>query len=93
MASGMRVLSRVEKFVAEAGIRYFFLETHGILHSNPQPKYGVYAPVYCQGTNVAAFGRDVNRQNLSGAPMKAIPDTPLIVNSTGILALIWKWII
>ena len=41
-----------------AGLRYFFLETHGILHGTPRPRYGVYAPVYCP-SGVAAFGRDM----------------------------------
>ncbi|MCK4936690.1 MAG: DUF1957 domain-containing protein, partial [Elusimicrobiales bacterium] len=40
------------------GIRYFFLETHGIIYGNPRPRYGVYAPVYCP-SGVAAFGRDM----------------------------------
>lgn len=38
-------------------IRYFFLDTHGLMHSTPQPLYGVYAPIYTQN-GVAAFGRD-----------------------------------
>ncbi len=40
------------------GIRYFFLETHGIIYGSPRPRYGVYAPVYCP-SGVAAFGRDM----------------------------------
>lgn len=66
----------VEKFVAEAGIRYFFLETHGILHADPQPKYGVYAPVYCQGTNVAAFGRDVESSKSVWSAHEGYPGHP-----------------
>src|SRR3989339_405642 len=42
----------------EEGIRYFLVDTHGILHGSPRPKYGIFAPVYCP-TGVAAFGRDV----------------------------------
>ena len=40
------------------GLRYFFLETHGIIYGSPRPRYGVYAPVYCP-SGVAAFGRDM----------------------------------
>ncbi|MCX5786175.1 MAG: DUF1957 domain-containing protein [Elusimicrobia bacterium] len=40
------------------GIRFFFLETHGIIYGSPRPRYGVYAPVYCP-SGVAAFGRDM----------------------------------
>ncbi len=45
-------------FLKAQGIRFFFLETHGIIYGSPRPRYGVYAPVYCP-TGVAAFGRDM----------------------------------
>jgi 1,4-alpha-glucan branching enzyme len=38
-------------------IRFFIVDSHGILHAESRPKYGIYAPVYCP-TGVAAFGRD-----------------------------------
>jgi len=41
----------------EFGLKYFFVDTHGIMHAETRPKYGVYAPVYCS-SGVAAFGRD-----------------------------------
>lgn len=47
-----------DEFLKEAGIRYFLVDTHGILHGTPRPKYGVFAPVYCK-SGVAAFGRDM----------------------------------
>jgi 1,4-alpha-glucan branching enzyme len=43
--------------LAAAGLRYFFLDTHGILFARPRPRYGVFAPVFCP-SGVAAFGRD-----------------------------------
>lgn len=42
----------------ENGLKFFFLETHGLLFANPRPRYGVYAPVFCR-SGVAAFGRDM----------------------------------
>ncbi|MDM7915709.1 MAG: glycoside hydrolase family 57 protein [Candidatus Eisenbacteria bacterium] len=48
----------VEEVLKEAGIRYFFLDTHGILHATPRPKFGVFAPVVTK-SGVAAFGRDL----------------------------------
>ncbi len=45
-------------YLKAQGIRYFFLETHGIIYGSPRPRYGVYAPVYCP-SGVAAFGRDM----------------------------------
>ncbi|NLO92146.1 MAG: DUF1957 domain-containing protein [Elusimicrobia bacterium] len=47
-----------DAFLKAAGIRYFFMETHGLLYGSPRPRYGVYAPVYCP-TGVAAFARDM----------------------------------
>ncbi|MFN7132035.1 MAG: glycoside hydrolase family 57 protein [Myxococcales bacterium] len=47
----------VEKFLAQEGIRYFFVDTHGILDATPRPRYGVYAPLYTP-SGTAAFGRD-----------------------------------
>jgi 1,4-alpha-glucan branching enzyme len=41
-----------------SGIRYFFTDTHGVLHAEPRPKFGVYAPILCPKTHVAALGRD-----------------------------------
>lgn len=41
----------------EEGIRYFIVDTHGLLHASPRPRYGVFAPIYCP-SGVAAFGRD-----------------------------------
>jgi len=47
----------VDEFLKEAGVRYFFVDSHAILHADPLPRYSVYAPIYCP-TGVAAFGRD-----------------------------------
>jgi 1,4-alpha-glucan branching enzyme len=47
----------VDELLREAGIRYFFVDTHGIYYGDPRPRYGVYAPVYTRA-GVAAFGRD-----------------------------------
>jgi len=48
-----------DEIFKEAGLRYFFTDSHGVLHGSPRPKYGVFAPVYCKGTGVACFGRDL----------------------------------
>jgi len=47
-----------DQILHENGLRYFFTDTHGILHGTPRPKYGVFAPVYCK-SGVACFGRDL----------------------------------
>jgi len=47
----------LDRLLKEAGIKYFFCDSHGIMNADPQPQFGVYAPVYCP-SGVAAFGRD-----------------------------------
>jgi 1,4-alpha-glucan branching enzyme len=49
----------VEDFLQEANIRWFIMDTHGILHARPRPRYGVFAPVFMPN-GVAAFGRDLD---------------------------------
>jgi 1,4-alpha-glucan branching enzyme len=46
-----------ENYLQAEGIRYFFLDTHGILFGRPFPEQGIYAPVFCPNGTVA-FGRD-----------------------------------
>ncbi len=46
-----------------AGLRYTFLEDHGLLHAEPQPRLGVHAPVHCP-SGLAAFGRDWHSHSL-----------------------------
>jgi 1,4-alpha-glucan branching enzyme len=48
----------IDELLREAAIRYFFVDTHGILYADRRPAYGAYAPVYCP-SGVAAFGRDL----------------------------------
>src|SRR5262249_53132482 len=46
----------LDDVLAEAGIRYFFVDSHAIEHARPRPLFGVGAPLYCR-SGVAAFGR------------------------------------
>jgi 1,4-alpha-glucan branching enzyme len=57
----------IDDLLAEFGIDYFFLETHGVLLAEPRPPYGVFAPLHTPG-GPAAFARDVesSRQVWSG---------------------------
>jgi 1,4-alpha-glucan branching enzyme len=47
----------VDAYLAEEGIRYTFVDTHGVLHAAPRPRYGPYAPVITPA-GVAVFARD-----------------------------------
>ncbi len=48
----------VDELLREAAVRYFFVDTHGVLFADRRPLYGAYAPIYCT-SGVAAFGRDM----------------------------------
>ncbi len=48
----------LDEELAAEHLRYFFLDSHGILFGTPRPKYGIFAPVLCR-SRVAAFGRDI----------------------------------
>jgi 1,4-alpha-glucan branching enzyme len=49
----------VETVLQEANIRWFITDTHGLLHANPKPRYGVFAPIFTPN-GIAAFGRDLD---------------------------------
>jgi 1,4-alpha-glucan branching enzyme len=49
----------VENVLQEANIRWFIVDTHGILHARPRPRYGVFAPIFTPNC-IAAFGRDLD---------------------------------
>jgi 1,4-alpha-glucan branching enzyme len=45
-------------FLREAGLRFSFLEAHGLTDAHPRPSYGVHAPIVSPG-GVVFFGRDM----------------------------------
>jgi 1,4-alpha-glucan branching enzyme len=47
----------LEPALQEANLRWFVLDTHGLLRAQPRPRYGVFAPIYTPA-GLAAFGRD-----------------------------------
>ena len=48
----------IEELLADAGIRFFYLEAHGVLNAKPAPVYGLYAPLTTPA-GPAAFARDL----------------------------------
>lgn len=47
----------LDGILSNSGIKYFILDSHGLIYGKPTPKYGVFAPIFTQ-EGVAAFGRD-----------------------------------
>ena len=48
----------VEMILQEANIRWFVVDSHGLLHAHPRPRYGVFAPIFTPN-GIAVFGRDM----------------------------------
>jgi 1,4-alpha-glucan branching enzyme len=48
----------LDQFLAEAEIRWFIVDSHGLLFANPRPPYGIYSPIVTP-SGPAAFGRDI----------------------------------
>jgi len=47
-----------ETYLKEAGLRYSFLESHGLTDAHPQPTHGVHAPIVSPG-GIVFFARDM----------------------------------
>ena len=63
----------VDELLRDSGIRYFFTDTHGVLFATPRPKFGIYAPIQCPGTNVAALGRDTESSKQVWSAIEGYP--------------------
>jgi 1,4-alpha-glucan branching enzyme len=62
-----------DELLREEGLKFFFSDAHGVLHGNPRPKYGVFAPVYCKGTGVACFARDLESSKQVWSSIEGYP--------------------
>ena len=65
----------VELVLQSAGIRWFIIDTHGILHARPRPRYGVFAPVFTPN-GIAAFGRDLDSAKQVWSKHEGYPGDP-----------------
>lgn len=62
----------LDQVLKDAGIRFFFTDSHGLFHASPRPKYAVYAPVYCP-SGVAAFARDIESSKQVWSSIEGYP--------------------
>lgn len=65
----------VDEILKQAGIRYFFVDSHGIVNADPTPRYSVYAPLYCP-SGVAAFSRDWESSKQVWSSKEGYPGDP-----------------
>ncbi|MGL5083451.1 MAG: glycoside hydrolase family 57 protein [Microcoleaceae cyanobacterium] len=47
----------LENLIAEAGLRYFLTDGHGVLYARPRPRFSTYTPIFTEN-GVAVFARD-----------------------------------
>lgn len=67
--------SGLDEILREYGIRYFFTDSHGIMHAVPRPKYGVFAPLYCP-SGTAVFARDMESSKQVWSATEGYPGDP-----------------
>jgi 1,4-alpha-glucan branching enzyme len=65
----------VEKVLQEANIRWCLVDTHGLLHARPRPRYGVFAPIYTPN-GIAVFGRDLESAKQVWSKHEGYPGDP-----------------
>lgn len=61
-----------EEALKEQGIKYFFVDTHGILFGTPRPRFGVFNPYLCRN-GVAVFGRDMETSKAVWSAVEGYP--------------------
>jgi 1,4-alpha-glucan branching enzyme len=65
----------LERMLADAGLRYFLTDGHGIMYARPRPRFGNYAPIFTE-SGVAAFGRDQESSQQVWSSMVGYPGAP-----------------
>ncbi|MEK7435132.1 MAG: DUF1957 domain-containing protein, partial [Cyanobacteriota bacterium] len=68
--------SGVDTYLRNAGVNFFFTDTHGILNSTPRPRYGAYSPIICPDSGVAAFCRDKESSEQVWSSIIGYPSNP-----------------
>jgi 1,4-alpha-glucan branching enzyme len=65
----------VEKFLQEANLRWFVVDAHGLLHAQPRPRYGVFAPGFTPN-GIAVFARDLESSRQVWSRTEGYPGDP-----------------
>jgi 1,4-alpha-glucan branching enzyme len=65
----------IEPFLVDAGLRYSFLDAHGITDASPRPSLGVMAPIISTG-GIAFFGRDLESSRQVWSAETGYPGDP-----------------
>src|SRR5262249_15957533 len=65
----------VDAVLSEAGLRYFFVDSHGVMNARPRPPLGIHAPIYCR-SGVAVFARDLESSKQVWSAKEGYPGDP-----------------
>lgn len=68
-------IPELEKYLKEFGIKYVFLETHGIMFAKPKPLYGTLSPIISPN-GIVAFGRDLESSKQVWSSICGYPGDP-----------------
>ncbi len=66
----------LDRYLAEADLRWFVIDAHGLELARPRPVHGVHAPVYTEH-GVAAFARDLEPARQVWSSEGGYPGDPL----------------
>jgi 1,4-alpha-glucan branching enzyme len=65
----------VAKVLQEANIRWFVLDSHGLMYGNPKPRFAIFAP-YFTPAGPAVFGRDRESSRQVWSSREGYPGDP-----------------
>ena len=66
----------VDQLLADSDLQYFFVESHGVLHGEPRPALGLYAPVRTPA-GPYAFARDAESSRQVWSSKEGYPGDPV----------------
>ncbi len=61
-----------EEIIKKEGVRYFLVDTHGILFGSPRPRFGVFSP-YLTKSGAAVYGRDTESSKAVWSAVEGYP--------------------
>ncbi len=65
----------LDRVLADCGVEYFFLDTHGLVQSSPSAAYGSFAPVLTPA-GIAVLGRDTESSKEVWSSKEGYPGDP-----------------
>ena len=65
----------MESILREAGLNWFIVDSHGLMHARPRPRYGMFAPILTPN-GVAVFGRDASSARQVWSRHEGYPGDP-----------------